>query len=70
VDPLKRNLLSVATAARLLCVTTVTVRRMLQDGRLSGEVIAGRQVVHLTSVDNLFAQMYPDYVRREAHEEE
>jgi len=65
VDPLKtETYVTTAQAARLLCLTTATIRNLIRDGRLRGELVGRDYRVELSSVDEEFARRYPEYVRK------
>ena len=64
MDPLTPKVISVLQAAQLLCITTMTVRNMIEDGRLEAVQIGRTWAVSLDSVDAEFARRYPDFVRR------
>jgi excisionase family DNA binding protein len=64
VDPLKRQVVSTAEAARLLCVTAATVRKLIRDEMLDTVIDGMRVRVTLESVDAELARRYPTMVRR------
>ena len=59
------KLISVAEAANLLALTRASIRRLLKEGRLRGEMIGSQNVIDRASVDEEFAARYPDFQRRE-----
>ncbi len=65
MDPLKTHIMiTTAQAAKALCLTTATIRNLIEDGRIDGRKVGRDYLVSLASVDAEFARRYPDYVRR------